>query len=397
MIALLAVAVLLWRQRSQQRELRRQGQVNRDLGAQNTMLQGENRQLSAHQAEYVAAFEQRTEEAAHGAQERAAAALSTTVVALTRTLQSAAANQARLIEENMRRFGNNSEHLQEWLKTDSHNAQFRRKAQALEVLSGGRLPRRPEAASISDIARGAQSRIRHFNRVEIRMAGSDVAVVARAVEPVALVLAELLDNATEYSPPTSTVEVEIRDVPSGICVSIYDSGVGMTEDERKTAEALLSQPASLADLGTPPQIGFRLIGTLAARQSGFSVSLKGSPYGGVEAVVLLRKELLTEVPQAAPRPTTEGVEPTVTRTEGDLGEADQGNTPDTDADAAAYGVTHGGLPRRRRRRSEFSVVPGTSDERPNTGTSAPVANFGAFQRGSTAGRSTPISEGRDDQ
>ncbi len=124
-----------------------------------------------------------------------------------------------------------------------------------------------------------------------------LAVVSRAVEPVVLAVAELLDNAARHSQPNTTVEVGIQPVHNGACVVIDDAGVGMDGREIQNAVAMLSgrRPVDVSRLGDPPQFGFPVIGVLAARY-GFSVSVDTrSPYGGVRAVVFLPSALLTQL------------------------------------------------------------------------------------------------------
>ena len=114
---------------------------------------------------------------------------------------------------------------------DHTNSQFGRRAQGIAVLCGGWLGRRETIASAFDVARSAQGRIRQFDRV--RISGQvNFSVVSRAVEPVAVVLAELLANATNYSAPGTPVEVNIQAVPKGVCLIVDDAGLGMAQEEK---------------------------------------------------------------------------------------------------------------------------------------------------------------------
>ncbi|WP_411084653.1 ATP-binding protein [Streptomyces sp. cmx-18-6] len=318
------------------------------------------------------------------AREEAENATNTVLKSAMQTLQGLAAEQQRAISGLQKKYGD-SPVLRDMLDVDHMNAQFNRRAQSIAVLCGGWLGRQREAASVYDVIRGAQGRIRHYQRVDV-LSQVDFAVTSRAVEPVALTVAELLDNATSYSAPASTVEVNVRTVPKGICIVIDDAGVGMSEEEKTDASVLLSSGAavSVSELGNPPAFGFAVIGALCAR-FGFTVNIDStSPYGGVRAVVMVPKELLTDMPE--PR------NPAAT---GEAGSRSESRGPD----AAA---THGGLPQRRNKRGMALVTDSRAeDSSPVTDSRAEdssppaarspearVAVMGAFQRGTVNGRST---------
>ncbi|MBK3620057.1 sensor histidine kinase, partial [Streptomyces sp. MBT98] len=240
--------------------------------------------------------------------------------AAVRTLQGLADEQQVVIEKAQRKYGDDPGILADLMAMDHANSQFGRRAQGIAVLCGGWLGRRETVASVFDVARSAQGRIRHFDRVRVN-GQVNFSVVSRAVEPVAVVLAELLANATNYSAPGTPVEINIQAVPTGVCLIVDDAGLGMGQEEKDRAAALLSPQAaiSVSSLGIPPQFGFAVSGMLAARY-GFRVSVDSvSPYGGVRAVVLIPDELLTteappaaapaEAPEAALPPAPQGRQP----------------------------------------------------------------------------------------
>src|SRR5262249_42711609 len=117
-----------------------------------------------------------------------------------------------------------------------------------------------------------------------------------------------------------------------MAIMVDDAGVGMTVEELQGAARLLAGDGSddINRLGDPPQVGFAVIGVLAARY-GFRVSVDTrSPYGGVRPVVVLPTQLPTRVSQrAAPNPAA-APDPTPERPQSDY------ERPPT------------GLPRRRR-------------------------------------------------
>ncbi|MFD6654398.1 MULTISPECIES: ATP-binding protein [unclassified Streptomyces] len=348
--------------------------------------------------------------------------------AAVRTLQGLADEQQVVIEKAQRKYGDDPGILADLMAMDHANSQFGRRAQGIAVLCGGWLGRRETVASVFDVARSAQGRIRHFDRVRVN-GQVNFSVVSRAVEPVAVVLAELLANATNYSAPGTPVEINIQAVPTGVCLIVDDAGLGMGQEEKDRAAALLSPQAaiSVSSLGIPPQFGFAVSGMLAARY-GFRVSVDSvSPYGGVRAVVLIPDELLTtEAPPAAAAPaeTPEAALPPAPQ----VRQPDQWQAraqshdlphpqhqaqapspapaptplfppapqPDTATQPLAQiTTTAGGLPKRRRK-SPVSAVP-SADAGPARSNEETASRLGAFQRGTRSGRDTTTTEGPEFQ
>ncbi|MFD4530197.1 ATP-binding protein [Streptomyces sp. NPDC058470] len=330
-------------------------------------------ELRARHSELEKDYSQSILDSQEQAQEQAQEEIRTVLKSAMRTLQVTAAEQQKIISQLQEKYGD-SVILQDLLEIDHTNSQFGRRAQSIAVLCGGWLGNRREVASVYDVVRSAQGRIRHFRRVDI-LSQVDFGVTSRAVEPVALALAELLDNATSYSSPDTVVEINIRTVPKGICIVVDDAGVGMNDEERARATKLLSSErvSGVSGLGNPPQFGFAVIGVLCER-FGFEVSVdSSSPYGGVRSILLLPHELLAGMPEPKAQPPAVPV----ATVSGPIG------TEPT----LSVSPTADGLPRRRRKRP-MAVVPGTPTA---SGTSARsgaerAAIFGAFQRGTTSGR-----------
>ncbi|MEU8871467.1 ATP-binding protein [Streptomyces javensis] len=242
------------------------------------------------------------------AQTRADASAKAALKASMRAVQGLANEQQVSISEMQERH-DNPDVLRDLLEIDHANAQFGRRAQAIAVLCGSWPGRQRLASSLTDVVRGAKSRIRDYQRVQVH-ALIDVAVVSRAVEPAVLAVAELLDNAARHSQPNTSVEVSLQPVHNGACIVIDDAGVGMDGLEVQRAANLLSgqRAVDVSRLGDPPQFGFAVVGLLAARY-GFSVSVDTrSPYGGVRAVLFLPTELLTHIDPDG-RPGTAGQDP----------------------------------------------------------------------------------------
>ncbi|MEU3351169.1 ATP-binding protein [Streptomyces sp. NPDC037389] len=245
-------------------------------------------------------FAQAVEKAQSRADQSAKAALKASM----RALQGLAHEQQLAISEMQERH-DNPDVLRDLLEIDHANAQFGRRAQAIAVLCGSWPGRQRVASPLTDVVRGATSRIRDYRRVRVHSGQNELAVVSRVVEPVVLAVAELLDNAARHSQPNTIVEVSLQPVHNGACVVIDDAGVGMDGREIQEAVAMLSgrRAVDVSRLGDPPQFGFPVIGVLAARY-GFSVSVDTrSPYGGVRAVLFLPSALLTQLELDGPGTT----------------------------------------------------------------------------------------------
>jgi two-component sensor histidine kinase len=324
-------------------------------------------------------------ESVRKAQQQAEGETRTALKSAMRTLQGLAAEQQRVISGLQSKYGD-SVILQDLLEIDHMNAQFGRRAQSIAVLCEGWLGRHREVASVYDVVRGAQGRIRHFQRVHI-LSKVDFGITSRAVEPVALALSELLDNATSYSSPDTVVEINVRTVPKGVCIVVDDAGVGMNEEEKARAERLLTsdRATGVSGLGNPPQFGFAVIGVLCER-FGFTVSVDStSPYGGVRAVVLLPDELITSMPE--PKEVSEA-------REFGPAEAPVHPTPGTGPESSPLpmSTTADGLPRRRRKRpmTLVSTDQPSPSGAPKRSSQETAALMTAFKLGTDAGRATHL-------
>jgi hypothetical protein len=299
-----------------------------------------------------------------------------TLRTMMRTVQSLA-NEQQLAISTMQDRHDDPDVLEDLLKIDHMNAQISRRAQATAVLCGSWPGQQRSASSLSDVARGATSRIRDYLRVRIH-AQVNVAVVSRAVEPVVLVLAELLDNAARHSQPNTSVEVNFQTTHNGVAIMIDDAGVAMDAEELQQAVRLLSgnHRVHINKLGNPPQIGFAVCGVLGG-QYGFTVSVDTrSPYGGVRAVVFLPSALLTRPAPATASPAHAAPAPATTVLQ-------------------ASASTAGGLPKRRRVPASAPALPAAASpgnswfERP---AEEVAAGMGAWQRGSRHGRAVAPAE-----
>ncbi|WP_245984159.1 sensor histidine kinase [Streptomyces tateyamensis] len=219
-------------------------------------------------------------------------------VNIARRVQAIVHRQAQDLREMEDRHGEDPGVFDDLLRLDHGNALVGRLADSIAVLGGARPGRQwGRSVPLYSVLRGAMSRILDYQRVDLHPV-SEVAVLGPTVEPLIHALAELLDNATRYSPPHTRVHLTAAEVQSGIAVEIEDGGLSLSEEGRARAERMLREAQSgidLNDLGETPRLGLAVVGRLA-QANGFQVSLRPSAYGGVRAVLIVPQEKLTSVP-----------------------------------------------------------------------------------------------------
>ncbi len=181
-------------------------------------------------------------------------------------------------------------------KLDHLSTRARRNAENLIILGGeqpGRQFRNP--VPVGDIVRGAIAETEDYKRVSMGKLPSS-AVAGPAVSDLVHLLAELIDNATSFSPPQSRVEIRGELVGRGLVIEIEDQGIGMEAEELERLNEMLRTPPdfSFMALSEEPRLGLFVVARLAAKH-GFSVTLRESAYGGTRAIVLVRADLLSEV------------------------------------------------------------------------------------------------------
>ncbi|EPD90665.1 hypothetical protein HMPREF1486_05697 [Streptomyces sp. HPH0547] len=339
------------------------------------------------------------------------------------------------------------------LTADFLNEQALRRIQATAIVCGAWPGLTRQDSHLGDMVLGAMSRLVGYERVQVTNQLRDpLGVVARAVEPVVVALAELIANALHYSHPELPVAVTIQQGNRGASIIVDDAGVGMHAEEMERAQRLMSgqDPMLLTELGDPPRTGFASVGQLV-RQYGFAASVEASPYGGVRAIVHIPGEpLLTlmdvekqpmspmtppprgsssgapPIPPALPGDTTSQRPPRQPEPAPAHGETVQlGTVPERPAaDTTATTGTapspdrvpapDGDLPRRRRRRAVPEAAldqpfggAAEAPPQPRTQPAAPSAppaqsspeesaeRWAAFQRGTASGRAA-ADEGADD-
>ncbi|QYX79271.1 sensor histidine kinase [Streptomyces akebiae] len=181
--------------------------------------------------------------------------------------------------------------LADLLHLDHRTAQAGRLADSVAVLAGARSGRRwARPIPMESILRGAMGRIGAYRRVRLH-SSSEAAVAGHAAEGVMHALAELLDNAANFSPPTAEVHVYVEEVPAGAIISVEDSGLVMSDIQLRRAERAVSgEVADLTSLsGT--RLGLAVVGRLA-RKHGLKISFRPSARGGTGVLMLIPQDVL---------------------------------------------------------------------------------------------------------
>ncbi|MFE1194386.1 sensor histidine kinase [Streptomyces olivaceoviridis] len=241
-------------------------------------------------------------------------------VSVARRVQAIVHQQAYELREMEEDHGRNPEVFDDLLRIDHGTSLIGRLADTISVLGGGRPGRQwPKPVSLYSVLRGAMSRILEYRRINLASI-VNINIKGTAVEPVIHAAAELLDNATRYSPPSTKVHVTAVEVQTGIVIEIEDCGVSLSEESRARIERMIEDAKNGEDahnLGENPRLGLAVVGRLCKRFD-MDVSLRSSAYGGVRAILVVPRVMTTTEPgvgaahgigaAAAQIPTADAVE-----------------------------------------------------------------------------------------
>ncbi|MEV5471814.1 ATP-binding protein [Streptomyces sp. NPDC052207] len=219
-------------------------------------------------------------------------------VNIARRVQAIVHQQAKELREMEEDHGRNPEVFDDLLRIDHGTALIGRLADSIAVIGGGRPGRQwPQPVPLYSVLRGAMSRILEYRRIELHSIAK-VNIKGISVEPIIHAAAELLDNATRYSPPQTKVHVTATEVQTGIAVEIEDGGISLGEENRAKVERMLAEAQAGVDvqeLGEAPRLGLAVVGRLSSMFN-MHVSLRQSAYGGVRAILVVPNDMLTTDP-----------------------------------------------------------------------------------------------------
>ncbi|GAA0383477.1 nitrate- and nitrite sensing domain-containing protein [Microbispora corallina] len=208
---------------------------------------------------------------------------------LARRKQSLLHRQLTLLDS-MQRRADDPESLEDLFRLDHLTTRMRRHAEGLIILSGanpGRSWRKP--VPLIDVVRAAISEVEDYTRITM-MPMPDTSISGTAVADIVHLVAELLENATIFSPPQTKVQVRGEVVANGIVLEIEDRGLGLSPEEYAEVNARLADPPEF-DLADSDRLGLFVVSQLASRYE-IRVVLRSSPYGGTTAIVLVPRALM---------------------------------------------------------------------------------------------------------
>ncbi|MFE7284250.1 sensor histidine kinase [Streptomyces noursei] len=213
-------------------------------------------------------------------------------VNLARRLQSLVHRQILTLDE-MEHQVEDPDLLKGLFVIDHLATRIRRHAENLAVL-GGAITRRQwtRPITLTEVVRSSTAEVEQYTRIKL-VSPFEGTLRGHAVADVVHLLAELVENATEFSDPETPVTVRARHVTAGLAVEVEDRGLGMPAEEQEQMNRLLTDPAriDLTQLLDDGRIGLYVVSSLAQRHR-LVVRLQSSIYGGVQAVVIVPPELL---------------------------------------------------------------------------------------------------------
>jgi hypothetical protein len=252
--------------------------------------------------------------------------------------------------DHLERGEENPDRLAELFQLDHLATRMRRNDENLLVLAGADSTRQERyPAPIGDILQAAQSEVEQYTRIEFGNLEAEREIRPAAVNDLVHLIAELMDNATAFSPPESPVLVEAEqmrtaDSPQGaIRVRINDIGIGMPPGQIEDINRQLSESADAIDLASSRMMGLVVVARLAKRHD-VRVELRPGEQRGTVAEVIMGDSVLTD-PKLPERGLRSGVP--LDGSDFDTAALNTGDTFSLDRDHSprgALGMNSGALP-----------------------------------------------------
>ncbi len=247
------------------------------------------------QLEYsrLTAFTALTEAADLPAPNGAASQQVTVLVNLARRLQSLVHQGIRILDE-LEQQVEDPDLLRGLFEVDHIATRIRRYVENVAVL-GGEVTRRQwrKPVPLASVVRSAIGEVERYSRVK-PVPPIDGRLDGAAVADVVHLLAELIENATAFSPPGTQVYVRTQQVTTGMVIEIEDRGLGQQPEDERMRNSLLANPerVELGALLKDGRVGLYVVAVLA-RQHNIRVELRRNLFGGVTSLVLLPNPLLS--------------------------------------------------------------------------------------------------------
>ena len=192
---------------------------------------------------------------------------------------------ARLIDS-MEQNEDDPDQLANLFSMDHMVTRMRRNSENLLVLAGEEPVRKwTDSVPLTDVARAAASEIEQYSRVALAVQPG-IMVSGQAAADVVHLLAELIENATLFSPQSSQVRVTVMELSSGgVLVEVRDDGVGVSPSRLADMNWRLDHPP-VVDVSISRHMGLYAVSRLAARH-GIRVKLRPGAPQGLSALVWL--------------------------------------------------------------------------------------------------------------
>ncbi|MFD1935206.1 MULTISPECIES: nitrate- and nitrite sensing domain-containing protein [Nonomuraea] len=224
--------------------------------------------------------------------------ISAMFVNLSRRTQTLVERQISLID-GLEKGEQDGSRLADLFSLDHLATRMRRNSENLLVLAGHEpTRRRSQPAKLVDVVRAALSEVEDYERVQVKVHRA-TAVVGSAANDLVHLVAELVENAIQFSPKNSQVIVSSSIIEGGgALLSVSDMGISMNEAELAEANRRLAEPP-VVDVSVSRRMGLFVVGRLALRH-GIRVQLRKGEGSGLIAMVLLPPTLLPDANQPPP-------------------------------------------------------------------------------------------------
>ncbi|MEU9789553.1 nitrate- and nitrite sensing domain-containing protein [Streptomyces sparsogenes] len=211
------------------------------------------------------------------------------------------------IIEQMEEREQDPDRLQTLFQLDHLATGMRRYGENLLVIAGSEnKAAHPGPVPLLDVLRASISEVERYDRVQIQALPQHAQVAGYAADSISHLIAELLENATTFSPPDTMVQISGWLLESGeVMLSVQDEGIGMAPERFVELNNRLADPVPEYCQGPQPEdplgLGLYVVTRLAARH-GVRVQLREQKPGGVAAVVVLPTKILPAGPSGAGLP-----------------------------------------------------------------------------------------------
>ena len=206
--------------------------------------------------------------------------------------------------DGMERRADEPEQLEDLFRIDHLTTRMRRHAEGLIILSGdspGRSWSQP--VPFIDVLRAAVAEVEDYTRIQVEVR-TRAALAGHAVADVIHLLAELIENATVFSPPTTQVRIHGELVGRGFAVEVEDRGLGLSEERLAEINRDLAEVPAF-DLAETDRLGLFITARLAHRHD-IKVTLRSSPFGGTTAIVIIpMSQVVPDDTPTGPIPVTD--------------------------------------------------------------------------------------------